>query len=201
MSYSLWILIEIASMAAFYSLFGLYFLDEDRTFIDTIGNSIRNTALIILLPYTFLWLYQAYKDKIDKLAILEKNKSGLSEISSTKRMLPFHDEKGSLKFSILTDDLLYLEAADNYVQIHYIDNNKNSKFLIRNSLKKLEEVLPTQSLVRCHRSYIVNFEKVKIIRKERDSLYIDLDCNPPISLPASKTYVPSVMEAFSKYTD
>ena len=193
--YSFWILIEIVSMAAFYSLFGLYILDEKKVFLELFERSIRNTALIILLPYSILWLYFSWREKIEQLEKLARNET--EQLGNTKKMLPFHDEKGTLKFSVSLEDLLYLEAADNYVTIYYSDNLKTSKFLIRNTLKNLETSLPYSSLMRCHRSYIVNFEKVKIIRKEKDGLLIDLNCDPHISLPVSKTYVTNVIEAFS----
>jgi len=47
---------------------------------------------------------------------------------------------------------------------------------------------------------MVNFEKVKVIRKEKDGLKLDFD-DPLISdIPVSKTYVDNVMETFSKYS-
>jgi DNA-binding LytR/AlgR family response regulator len=46
---------------------------------------------------------------------------------------------------------------------------------------------------------MVNFEKVKVIRKDKDGLKLGLD-NPGImDIPVSKTYVNSVMQTFSKY--
>jgi len=196
--YSMWVLFEILSMAAFYSLFGMFILEEEKEFLEIFQKSIRNTTLVLLLPYTILWLYFSWKEKTEQLEKLS-NKDILND-NISKKMLPFHDEKGTLRFSILHEDLLYLEASDNYVTIHYIDSKKVSKFLIRNTLKKYEENILSQSLLRCHRSFIVNFEKVKIIRKEKDGLMIDLDSEPQISLPVSKTYVSNVIEAFSKYT-
>ena len=115
-------------------------------------------------------------------------------------MIPFRDEKETLRFSILLDDLLYLESSDNYVIVYYLDHTKVSKFLIRNSLKNYEESLGVPNLVRCHRSYIVNFDKVKIMRKEKEGLLLELDIPQQLSLPVSKTYVAAIIEAFSRYT-
>lgn len=50
-------------------------------------------------------------------------------------MIPFYDENGKLKLSIQLDDLLFLEASDNYVSINYIHNQKISKYMVRNTLK------------------------------------------------------------------
>jgi DNA-binding LytR/AlgR family response regulator len=53
--------------------------------------------------------------------------------------------------------------------------------------------------MRCHRSYIVNFEKVKVIRKDRDGLKLELDNLSVADIPVSKTYVSSVMQTFSRF--
>jgi len=46
---------------------------------------------------------------------------------------------------------------------------------------------------------MVNFEKVKVIRKDKDGLKLEFD-NPYVTdIPVSKTYVSSVMQIFSKY--
>ena len=194
-TFSVWVLLEILSMAAFYALFGLYFLEKKKEFIDIFNRSVRNTALVILLPYSILWLYFSWKEKIEQLEKLATKENPVLPV--VKRMLPFHDEKGVLKFSISNEDLLYLEASDNYVTIFYTDNKKILKFLIRNTLKNYEQEIGYQALVRCHRSYIVNFDRVKVIRKEKEGLLIDLESEPQISLPVSKTYVSNVIEAFS----
>ena len=197
LQYSLWILAEILSMAAFYTIFIKFILHDTRIITDIFKISVKNTALVLLLPYTILWLYFSWNDKSQKLEQLTFKDS---DTTFSKRMIPFRDEKGTLRFSILLDDLLYLESSDNYVTVYYLDHTKVSKFMIRNSLKYYEESLGVTNLVRCHRSYIVNFDKVKIMRKEKEGLLLELDNPQQLSLPVSKTYVASIIEAFSKYT-
>ena len=46
---------------------------------------------------------------------------------------------------------------------------------------------------------MVNFEKVKVIRKERDGLRLEFDSPAVTDIPVSKTYVNVVMQTFSKY--
>jgi DNA-binding LytR/AlgR family response regulator len=80
-----------------------------------------------------------------------------------------------------------------------LNKGKVSKYLLRLTLKKIEENFFGTEIIRCHRSYIVNFEKVKVIRKDRDGLKLEFD-NPLVSdIPVSKTYVNGVMQTFSKY--
>ncbi len=198
LQYIVWIILEILSMAAFYAVFMKLFLHDKRIFTLIFKISIRNTLLVLLLPYSILSLYFSWRFKSKQLEELS-NKEQFAD--TLKKMIPFHDEKGTLRFSILLEDLLYLEATDNYVTIYYIDSGKIMKYLIRNSLKNLEPKLQPKNIMRSHRSYMVNFENVKIMRKDKSGLYLELDSDQKISLPVSKTYVASVIEAFSKYTD
>ena len=198
LQYILWVIAEIISMAAFYAVFVKFILKDERYFTEIFKVSIKNTSLVLLLPYSILSLYFSWLFKSKQLEELSyKDKIA----DSSKKMIPFYDEKGTLRFSILLEDILYLEAADNYVTIYYIDNDKITKYLIRNTIKNLEQRLQPRNIMRCHRSYMVNFEKVKIMRKEKGGLFLELDTDYKFSLPVSRTYVARVIEAFSEYTE
>jgi hypothetical protein len=194
--YLIWIFVEVFSMALTYALFEKLFLKDVRIFSDLLKNSLRNTALVLLLPYSVLWLYFSWRDKkeqIERLAEYPPNSD------KTRNMLPFYDDKGILKFSIKKENLLFLESAENYVNICYLNKGKVSKYLLRDTLKKIEENFSGTEIIRCHRSYMVNFEKVKVIRKDKDGLKLEFD-NPSVTdIPVSKTYVNTVMQTFSKY--
>jgi two-component system LytT family response regulator len=63
-------------------------------------------------------------------------------------------------------DILYLEAADDYVKIH----TKESAFLKNKTMSYFEETLDKGMFVRCHRSYIINVQEVtRIDPNEKDS--------------------------------
>ena len=116
-------------------------------------------------------------------------------------MIAFVDDKSVLKLSVKKDSLLYLEASENYITICYLNKGKVSKYLLRATMKKMEENLAGTSILRCHRSYMVNFEKVKVIRKDKDGLKLELDNPDVMDIPLSKTYVDNVMQTFAKYSE
>lgn len=194
--YLLWIIAEIFLMALFYALFEKLYLKDQRLFEEIVKVSSRNTALVLLLPYSVLWLYFSWIDKkeqIDRLADVQISSSNIRE------MIPFYDDKGILKFSINKENLLYLESAENYVSICYLNKGKVSKYLLRDTLKKVEESFSGTEIIRCHRSYMVNFDKVKVIKKDKYGLTLELDNPSVMDIPVSKTYVNTVMQTFSKY--
>jgi len=194
--YLIWVFAEVLFMAVFYTLFEKLFLHDVRFVGDIFQASIKNTALVILLPYSILWLYFSWREKKIQLIQLTENRP-LSETS--KNMLPFHDEKGELRFSIKLENFIYLESADNYVNIYYLDKDKTARFTLRNNIKRLEESLKQTRIIRCHRSYMVNFDRVKILRKDKNDLWLELEMPNAIDLPVSKTYIENVMETFAKF--
>ncbi|MPN39054.1 hypothetical protein SDC9_186580 [bioreactor metagenome] len=101
----------------------------------------------------------------------------------------------------MLDNLLYIESADNYATIYYLNKSKKSHYLIRNSLKWMEEHLTKDTpLIRCHRSYIVNLDKVKILKKEKGGIMLELDAENTPDIAVSKTYYDSFMQKFSRYS-
>ena len=196
--YALWIFIEILAMALFYTLFEKFFMHDTRTFREMIMQSAINTSLVLLLPYVTIWLYFAFKDKSNKLQSLINVDE--SQDQKTKGMLNFYDEKKELKLSVQSDQVLWLEAADNYVKIYYINKGKITTFMIRNALKVMEESFAKTSLIRCNRSMIVNFDNVKVLRKEKEGIFLGLNQENVPDIPVSKTYSERVMNRFSNYS-
>lgn len=193
--YLVWIAAEVFSMSLFYALFQKYALHDDRVFIEIMKIASWKTALVLLLPYSVLWLYFSWKEKQEQILKLAE----MNAVSGgAKDMIPFYDDKGVLIFSVKKENLLYIESAENYVSICYLNKDKVTKYLLRETLKKIEENFDGTDVIRCHRSYIVNFEKVKVVRKEKEGLVLELDTPSAPNIPVSKTYVGSVMQTFSR---
>ena len=197
-SYCLWVLAEILSMSTFYTLFEKIVMHDQRNSKDMIEQSFINTSLVLLLPYAMSWLYFSYKDKKKKLENIEKEENAFDQ--TKKGMLSFYDEKGDFKLSVQSEQLLYLESADNYVKIYYLNKGRLTNFMLRNSLKTLDESFINTAMIRCHRSFIVNFDKVKVLRKEKDGIYLALDQDNVPDIPVSKTYTERVMAKFAHYS-
>jgi len=59
------------------------------------------------------------------------------------------------------DEVIYIEGAINYIQIHTMEG-KHMTYL---TMKEIERHLPKQTFARIHRSFIVNINYVKVIER------------------------------------
>ena len=193
----IWIAAEVLAMALFYSLFEKFVLNDARDFVYLVKMSARNTALVLLLPYSVAWLYLSWHDKKEQIRILAEGQSP----DPTPGMIPFYDDKSVLKLSVKKESLLYLEATENYITVCYLNKGKVSKYLLRATMKRMEESFAGTGIIRCHRSYMVNSEKVKVIRRDKDNLKLELDQPDVTDIPLSKTYLQNVMQTFAKYSE
>jgi two-component system, LytTR family, response regulator LytT len=57
---------------------------------------------------------------------------------------------------VIMKDILYVEALKDYVTLHTI----SGKYIIRSTMKSIQEKLPSEYFVRVHRSFIVRIDKI-----------------------------------------
>lgn len=90
------------------------------------------------------------------------------------------------------DHLLFISSADNYITIHYFHEQTINTTLLRNTLKNTEDKTKhINFIIRCHRSYIVNLNKVERIIGDAQGLKLLIKgINEPILV--GKSYLPTV---------
>lgn len=196
-AYAAWILIEIFCMSLIYTIYTLS-MNPGREYLSAFKESTINTSLVLLLPYFTLHLVFAYQDKEKQLRVFEE--SHAENGNKLGQVISFYDEKEELRLSVKRSNLLYLEAADNYVCIWYLNKGLLTKFMLRNTLKTLEDSLAEMNVLRCHRSFMVNFDQVKVLRRGKDGMYLELGLEKVPDIPISKTYSEKVTHWFMTYS-
>lgn len=196
LEYGIWIVSEIFFMSLFYTIYSVS-LKKEADILEVFSESAENTTLVLLLPYAILMLYFSWRDKEQKLRMIEETKSDATGGAS---VISFRDEKGELRLSVKHSNLLYIESADNYVRVWYLNKGVVTKFMLRNTLKAMEEAFEGTNVLRCHRSYMVNFEQVKVIRREKDGIYLEFGVEKVPDIPISKTYSEKVTHWFMCYS-
>ncbi len=156
----------------------------------------------LIVPYVITYLIFRLHETHEELLRLRNitDQQELAPQLTTDRNINFFAKGGRLAFTTKTSNLLYLESADNYVNIHYINSDHEDTFLLHNTLKNTERMLSGTSLIRCHRGYMVNVENVKLMRKESSGLVLELNQCAKI-IPVSKSFADPVTQYFAYNTN
>jgi DNA-binding LytR/AlgR family response regulator len=64
--------------------------------------------------------------------------------------------------TLQAEQIVYLAAQDNYVQVFFLEKEQLKSRMLRATLRKLEEtLLHWPQFVRCHRTFVANFDLVE----------------------------------------
>lgn len=93
---------------------------------------------------------------------------------------------------ILKEDLLFVKASENYIEIYFASNNSVHHKTFRNTLSEIAKQAPF--VEQCHRSYLVNTSKVKQVKgnSQKASLIFDGDLEIPLSKSFYKKFKSSL---------
>lgn len=197
-----WIAAEILTIAIFYTHFTFVFVPEAEhsAGILILSKALACITLIMAIPYTFLTLYAAYRDKTEELEMLQYELSlNNGNAVSYPSLVNLYDYNGTLKLTINSDSLYYMESQDNYVKIYYENQGKLLSYMLRCRTKAIEENMVETSMVRCHRSYMVNVMKINHIKKGGKTRYIVLNNTDIKPIPVSKSYFKNLIEKIDKF--
>lgn len=199
-SYIIWSISEIVIVSLIYARLTVDITAPvEETFWDIFGRTLLYASIALGVPYIISGMYFAIIDKNKTIRLLNYDNVVTDEpVLPDTRKITLYDNSGALKLSLSTDNLYYIESDDNYIKVWYADSKGELKqYMLRCRLKTVEESFKDSGLVRCHRKYIVNIKKVKVLRKESEGYILDLDNEaiPPLSV--TKTYTDLVLSYFT----
>jgi DNA-binding LytR/AlgR family response regulator len=120
------------------------------------------------------------------------------DIAKQRSYVLFYDDHNEMRLSIKREDVILIESADNYVCILYTSGNDVKKTMIRNTMKWVEKQLVDSSIQRCHRSYIINLDLIKVMRREKEGIFVEFGVEGVPDVPISKTYVENINNWLTK---
>ena len=202
-AYIIWCILEILAISGFYTWFTTDItLPQVGDKWEVFARALRNVSIALGLPYLISGMYFAIIDKNNTIRLMNFDNVVTDEPAKTeseKQKITLFDNSGALKLSLNPENLYYIESDDNYIKVWYTDSKGELKqYILRCRLKTVEEDFKGSPLVRCHRKYIVNLNKVSMLRKESDGYVLDLqnEAIPPISV--TKTYTDAVLSHFTE---
>ena len=167
-----------------------------------VGDLVLGVIAIQVVPYVVTYLLFRIHESREEIArlrqVIEKHDAAL--IPPVDSKVNFYAKGGRMSFSTKMSNVLYIEAADNYVNIHYLNDGKEDTFILHNSLKEIEKHFVGSCLIRCHRGYMVNVDNVNLMRKENLGIILELNQCAKV-IPVSKSYTAPVIQYFASNTD
>lgn len=184
--YSFWCLAEIIFTAFFVGLYIWLVRHRPMPYFETFTLSFQYLASVLVFPYLITALFLKLHEY--------QNKTSDQDSGSLQRMR-FYDDRHNLKIVLMPDAVLYITAEENYVNIFYTENGKTRNYVLRSSMKALDELCQDNGLIRCHRSFYINPSHVKVLRKDREGVvYAELDQLDMMHIPVSKKYYDRLSE-------
>lgn len=187
-----WIGGEIVMTSFIYTVFtALFNLASPDLFLPIWGRAIVVLSFIIIVPYIICLLVAINRHQQQLLDRLGMNVVKDKAEESDPKLIHLVDSTGRLKMSINIDSLYYVESQDNYVKIYYDSDGKLCNYMLRSTTKAIESKFGDW-LIRCHRGYLVNKNKIRIFRNDRDGMYIRLMHDNIQQIPVSKSYASNI---------
>lgn len=185
---ALYNLYDLLLVALWNTLFILLISEENLPFWPLFMELTWQTLGIGLLPVLALIGVQQYQaQRVTLIPKTTNHTLGPAVVSLTH-------ENGKLALQVPPADILYVQAAGNYLDVYFMLNGTLQKELVRNRLKFLLEQLPSDQFLICHKSYGVNLERVVMLEgNSRDLKLLLRDTTTPI--PVSRSKVPLIKAA------
>ncbi|MFN3528905.1 MAG: LytR/AlgR family response regulator transcription factor [Bacteroidia bacterium] len=129
------------------------------------GKSILHFELITLaigiFPVSASYIFnQLLLQRRYQTGAIQLNQQFKPRALSEERLV-LRGENQDEELQLSSQELYYLQAAENYVEIHYLLDKEHKKILMRGSMRSFESQLAAQDhFLRCHKSFIVNKNRV-----------------------------------------
>lgn len=177
----LWEVAELVTMSMFTSLYVTLMYHGEYNYFYMTGQCLYYLLLITLFPYVISDLAFAY------VGVLEQ------DIPYDDGLMRFMDNTQKLKLMIASSAVLYIEANENYVHVRYMEGERSKDYPLRASMKSLEELMHKHGLIRCQRSYYINPQHIKVLRRDKEGMIsAELDVPNQKSIPVSPKYYDSL---------
>lgn len=173
--YALWSFAEVAVFCCFAALY-MALVYGDYGYFPALGKCLCIAFAILPYPYALNAILFALI-RPDEVTAAEED------------LVRFADSTGRLKLVIAHDVILYIEAQENYVSIHYLEGEQQKEYTLRQSMRGIEELMDRHGIIRCQRSFFVNPRHVTVLRRDKEGfIQAELDVANGKSVPVSPKY-------------
>ncbi len=153
------------------------------------GYALMVTFLVGIIPVFFVGLLNSQRATLKNQKVAQTLNYTLQAPTGNKVNLAALDSKES--FELDPARILFIEAMQNYIVVHYDNGESPDQKIIRNTLGAVENVLQGSSLQRSHRSYLVNRNRIEHVEGNAQGLRLTLSGAAHKQIPVSRKYIPN----------
>jgi hypothetical protein len=168
------IYLEMAVMFVSFIFFAEYNLGQMGPYASDIV-FLAIVLYLIVFAGSFVLLIQKLRSNLLKIQELDSERKNLE-----RGFIDVRSERKNVK--VYYDSILYIESLSDYIKFSL----ETGEIISREKISHIEKLLPSIFL-RCHRSFIVNLEKIQTFNYD----YIEIQGS---EIPISRSYKKTVME-------
>jgi hypothetical protein len=147
------------------------------------------TGLVGIFPVVVSLLWKENRLRNKHMRASEALPVRLTFIHKASATIHVASENQGESFDLDKNDLLYVQSAENYVEVYFLENGKIQKKVIRNTLKRFAKDWEAEpSLFRCHKSYLINLTRVRAITGNAQGLKAQVE-HVDASIPISRLLI------------
>lgn len=155
-----WTIINILSIGLANAIYTSYLSDSSMS-IKYILIFELYTFMVSVLPITFIIIYQESKSSRRYIELSQDINHKLTAHTNPISTIIIDSQNQNEELMINSSDLLFIKAADNYIEVYYLERGEVRNSMLRNTLKSVEEIFTeNENIIRCHKSYLVNLQYV-----------------------------------------
>ncbi len=185
--WNIWILSTISvGYFLYYKALGIFDIDF---------NMIVGLILIAVIPITGLIIVNRNRKLRSYLELAKGINKKLEENKLIEeKLVHFKSDYVKDNLSIKVSLILFIRAANNYIEVFWKEGDRPKSQMIRTSLLKVEELLKEHKFIfKCHRSYMVNINFIDKIEGNIQGYKLFVE-NLDFSIPVSKNFANKLKE-------
>lgn len=155
------------------------------------------TLTIGIVPLTFITILiqnSALKRNLNNSDEMNRALSARAKNETGDPLLITLNGSSKESLTVKPADIIYMEASGNYVNIHYLQDNKATSKLLRTTIRQMEEEIQDQpALIRSHRAFIININQITRVSGNAQGYKLSL-ADITDEVPVSRTYLKTLKD-------
>ncbi|MCV6630487.1 MAG: LytTR family transcriptional regulator, partial [Flavobacteriaceae bacterium] len=157
------------------------------------------TTSVGVIP-TFFLIYIIEKNLARKNQLIAANfteNSKSKKDKSQNTIINLVSKNNDETITIDLKQLICVKSEGNYLKVYYLEENIATQKLIRNSISKVEkQLIIFEQIKRCHRSFLVNLDKVEKMTGNARSLNLHIS-DIDFTIPVSRSFPKEIFKEFN----